>query len=216
MSDVRERISFSTALLAGGKSSRMGRDKALLPSPRAGVVLWRHQWETLAALHPVEMLWSGPDRPGLPANARWIDDFVTNAGPLAGIAACLEAMSTDLLVVLAVDLPRINMEFLAGMLARSSPTSGAVARGENFFEPLAAVYPRRLVRLAQDHLACGRYALQDFVRAAVAENALQVVPLIGSEQLIFQNLNSPSDLEPEPNPSDRSPPAEERRGFFPG
>src|SRR5476651_1092157 len=99
--------SFSAVVLAGGRSTRMGSDKALLSLPGSDLLLWQRQVRVLEELKPEEIFWSGAARPGLPENLRLIADEVENAGPLAGISACLNLLESDLLVVLAIDLPRM-------------------------------------------------------------------------------------------------------------
>ncbi len=147
----------------------------------------------LKQLDPQEILWSGPPRSGMPAAVRIVEDQSVNAGPLAGVSACLDAMQSDLLIVLAVDLPNITLEFLMMMLAFSSLTCGAVASHGDFFEPLAAIYPKGLNVLAREHLAQKRYAMQDFVREAIRIHRLK--SWVETDGSLFKNLNSPADLE---------------------
>ena len=186
--------SFSAVLLAGGASKRMGRDKAQLPIGDSGQLLWQRQWAVLEELAPDEIFWSGP-RPQGPAHARIIEDVVKGAGPLAGISACLEVLRSDLLVVLAVDLPQMNAPFLRSLLARSAKGCGAVAQHGDFFEPLAAFYPKELHALAREHLAQRRYALQDFIREAAQRSAMATISLSEADAPLFRNVNTPSDLE---------------------
>ena len=185
---------FSAVLLAGGKSKRMGRDKALLPAPIPDLLLWQWQLRMLEELKPGEIFWSGPPRPGVPENIRVIPDEVGNAGPLSGISACLHVLQSDLLVALAIDLPRMNAAFLKSLQARCSISCGVVVQHGDFFEPLAAIYPKSLHRLAAEHLRQQRYALQDFVREAVRAGSLQAIPLEERDSPLFKNLNSPADL----------------------
>lgn len=186
---------YSAVLLAGGKSRRMGQDKALLPWPDASGVLWQRQLRVLEELNPAEIFWSGPPRPGLPAHLQLVADVAENAGPLAGISACLEILRSDLLVVLAIDLPHMNAAFLQNLLAQSSPTRGAVVRHEGYFEPLAAVYPRRLHALAVDHLRQKRHALQALIREALPQDLMKEIPFAGSDVPLFRNMNVPADLK---------------------
>jgi molybdopterin-guanine dinucleotide biosynthesis protein A len=187
--------SFSAVLLAGGQSTRMGRDKALLSMPGSDFLLWQWQLRTLEELRPEEIFWSGPGRPNPPGPVRMISDAVENAGPLAGISACLNLLQSDLLVALAIDLPRMNAAFLKTLLTRCSRSCGAVARHGDFFEPLAAIYPKGLHVLAAEHLSQGRYAMQDLVREAVPRGLLQAFPLDERDVPLFKNLNSPADLQ---------------------
>lgn len=187
---------FSAVLLAGGQSRRMGRDKALLSVPGSENLLWQRQLRVLEELKPEEIFWSGVARPDLPGHLHLIADEIENAGPLAGISAGLNALRSDLLVVLAIDLPRMNAAFLRSLLARCSTAArGVVARNDGYFEPLAAVYPKGLHLLATEHLRQNRYALQDFVREAVRQDLLESIPLDKSEVPLFKNVNSPADLE---------------------
>jgi molybdopterin-guanine dinucleotide biosynthesis protein A len=174
--------SISAVLLAGGKSQRMGRDKALMPMPGSGDLLWQRQLRVLEALQPREIFWSGPPRPGLPETVRLVPDMVRSAGPLAGVTACLIEARTDLLVVLAIDLPQMDADYLAALVGRCTPVRGAVPDRAGNFEPLAAVYPALLQDLAADRLRQGRYAMHDFV------------PVSDKDHAKFTNLNWPEDL----------------------
>lgn len=172
----------------------MGRDKALLPVPGSKLLLWQRQLAILDELQPEEIFWSGPARPGLPGHIRIVLDEVENAGPLAGISACLHLLRGDLLVALAIDLPQMNVAFLKKLLARSSSSCGAAARHGDYVEPLAATYPKGLQLLAAEHLRQGRYALQDLIREAGQRGQIEVFPLGDDDASLFKNLNSPDDL----------------------
>lgn len=187
-------LTFSAVLLAGGQSIRMGRDKALLPMPDSDLLLWQHQLGILEEMQPEEIFWSGPSRPGLPAHVRVVADAVENAGPLAGISACLDLLPSDLLLALAIDLPGMNALFLKNLLTRCSPQCGVVAQNGDFFEPLAAIYPKGLQVLVAEHLSQGRHAMQDLIWEAARRGLLQTFPLDKKDIPLFKNLNSPSDL----------------------
>jgi molybdenum cofactor guanylyltransferase len=173
----------------------MGRDKALLPVPGSDLLLWQRQLGILEELRPREIFWSGPVRPGLPEHIRVVFDAVENGGPLAGISACLNALQGDLLVVLAVDLPRMSASFLENLLARCSAGCGVVCRHGDYFEPLAALYPKELHVLAAEHLRQGRLAMQDLVREAVQRKFLEVMSPGEGDLPLFKNLNAPDDLQ---------------------
>ncbi len=171
----------------------MGRDKALLEMP-GGELLWQRQVRTLEQLQPVEIFWSGFPRENLPPHLHVIADKREDAGPLAGVASCLDAMGSDQLVVLAVDLPQMTARYLLALIHCSKPGCGVVARRGDFFEPLAAVYPRELRGLAADHLQQGRNALQEFVREAVKLGFLEAVAVEEISVSLFKNVNTPHDL----------------------
>jgi len=145
-------------------------------------------------MRPREIFWSGPARPGLPGSLRLVSDAVKNAGPLAGLSACLNLLESDLLVAMAVDLPRIDASFLQKLLAQCSPAIGVVCQRGDFFEPLAAIYPRGFRVLAAEHLAQRHHRLQDLVREAVQQGLLRIVSLGEEDMVLFKNMNSPDDL----------------------
>jgi len=186
--------SLSAVLLAGGKSERMGQDKALLRLPGCGLLLWQRQLRVLEELDPQEILWSGPERPGLPEHIRVVTDTIRTAGPLAGVCACLRQAAAELVVVLAVDLPHMDAAYLKSLLCRCTPVRGVVPQLGDEFEPLAAVYPAMLRSLAADRLRQGRYAMQDFVHEAVRRELMEIVPVGAEDAAKFTNLNSPQDL----------------------
>ena len=184
-------MTASAVLLAGGKSTRMGRDKAFLEF--GGRPLWQHQIETLRQLAPAQLLLSGPARP------EWVElelvaDEATNAGPLAGIAAALRKCLTSHLVVLAIDLPKMKPEFLRSLLASCGSESGIVPQAAEGFEPLAAVYPASCLQAAEAALRDRRLSLQHFVQDGIDQGWLQARTISAAEYPLFLNLNSPADL----------------------
>lgn len=185
---------LSAVLLAGGKSQRMGRDKALLELPGSHELLWQRQLHALQKLRPQKIFWSGPARPGLPGDVQLVPDTWSNAGPLAGICACLKLLSSDLLVVLAIDLPRMDAVYLRNLAKRCTADRGVVPQRGELFEPLAAVYPNLVGDLAADRLRQGRYSLQEFVWEALRRELVEAVPIQSGEAAKFKNVNSPEDL----------------------
>jgi molybdopterin-guanine dinucleotide biosynthesis protein A len=181
----------SAVLLAGGRSSRMGRDKAFLEFE--GEPLWRRQLGTLQRLEPAQIMISGS------ARAEWngyeiVTDETVDAGPLAGVAAALQKCATPLLVVLAADLPRMTTDFLRSLLAICGEGRGAVPRAADGFEPLAAVYPASCACLAAAALRSGDFSMQDFIRGAIEQGLLVEQEIFEKETSLFLNLNTPSDL----------------------
>lgn len=182
---------FSAMLLAGGKSTRMGCDKALMPLDK--VPLWQRQIETLRALKPNEIFISGP------AREEWREfetsrDAVTNAGPLGGIAAGLRRCESPLLLVLAVDMPRMNKPFLQSLIQQTALGKGIVPGFANRFEPLAALYPTEALSLAEECLTRRQFFMQHFVREAISRGLLREREILPSEEILFSNLNTAADV----------------------
>lgn len=178
----------SAALIAGGKSTRMGRDKAALIL--RGRPLWRHQLDTLAATGPDTLFVAG-DCTAIPdGEAILFPDEWPDSGPLGGIATALAHTTAPWLLVLAVDMPRVNAGFLARLIAHAEMTGrGAVPMLDDQWEPLAAVYPVTAFPIARQTLTDRRLALRHFIEAA----QLAAFPVAESERGLFANVNTQED-----------------------
>ena len=182
--------SFAAALLAGGRSSRMGFDKAFLLWE--GRELWRHQLEKLRALGG-PMLLSCREAQEFPpvSDLCFVNDLWPDCGPLGGIASCLRAMEEPLLVVIGVDLPHLPAEMLRDLLAASRPECGAVIKRGDLYEPLAAVYPTGVLPLAEEMLHAGDRKMQHFLRRSIESGRMQALDAPPGSGDWFTNWNTP-------------------------
>ena len=108
-----------------------------------------------------------------------------------GVIAALEAAAHDRVAVLAIDLPNLPARWLAELAASASENRGVVGRRGRIFEPLAAVYPRKMLPLARAALNRGDRALQPLLHAAVTAGLLRVRRITTAEAPWFLNLNTP-------------------------
>ena len=189
LSDMTKPVTFSAVLLAAGRSTRMGTDKALLPV--AGRPLWERQVEVLRAVGAREIFFSARlEQTWVPAGARVVCDPVVDAGPLAGIVAALAMCGETHLAVLAVDLPRMEPAWFARLRSTCTPGVGAVGRCGGFYEPLAAIYPQELRPAAEAALVREDYSLQRLLNTTAAQ--FNVRTITDHEAGWFENWNEPS------------------------
>lgn len=117
-------------LLAGGESSRMGRNKAMLDF--RGVPLWRHMRGVLAAAGCRQVLVSGV-LPDLRSGEEATPDVQPGLGPLAGIASVIgahgDALCKDWLLVVPVDLPLLTADALRWLCVQGFDANGAFYAG---------------------------------------------------------------------------------------
>lgn len=185
---------FSAVLLAAGHSIRMRRDKALLELD--GCPMWRRQRDLLKSAGAAEIFLSARSDQAWAETAEGFSGVVRDAsvdsGPLGGITAALERCPPGHLAVLAVDLPHMAPAWLVALLADCTAGVGAVGRSGKFFEPLAAIYPRELLPLAQAALARRELSLQKLLAAGVAQGLLRVREISAAEAPLFTNWNEPT------------------------
>jgi len=186
---------FSALVLAGGRSTRMGRDKARLIV--SGQTLLQRQTGLLRSLGVEQVFLScrpGEYQPG-PGITLLSDNF-PGKGPLAGVERGLQAIGQGLLLVLAVDMPAIDEPILRRLMASCSKTRGIVPLIEGRPDPLAAVYPKISHALALQHLREERLAMSEFVAACYVSGLVGFHPVSQEDRSLFANWNTPSDLPP--------------------
>lgn len=186
----------SGVLLAGGRSTRMGRDKSLLLWK--GQPLWKRQIDVLRNVGVSRLIFSGSSQGPWAENPRIckiVSDTTPNGGPLAGLSAAFEAMQGQWLIVLAVDMPRMKAAYLRASLDFSrSSGCGCVPFWEEKAEPLAAVYPREMGELAAKYLRDGELSLQYWIREGIRKKMIRYRDVKSAEKAFFLNLNTPADF----------------------
>jgi molybdopterin-guanine dinucleotide biosynthesis protein A len=188
-------MKVSAVLLAGGKSRRMGEDKATIVFRNAP--LWRNQLDLLQKLQLQELFISAQtDPPWRPADIKFVPDDQPSCGPLSGIAAALSRMSGDHLLALAIDMPFMAESYLRSLCQKVERGRGVVPLIENRAEPLAAIYPRDAYDDVVGALCGTDFSLQALVGKLVAAGKLQPIQVSEKEKAFFRNLNEPGDLRP--------------------
>jgi len=176
-------------VLTGGKSTRMGRDKAALAyhgeaeSSRVFGLLHEFCPEVFISCRIDQA--DLPGRRGLPQ----IHDVLPGRGPLSGILAAFEARPDATWLVVACDLPRLDRTVVAALVAGRNPFKVATAfQGhEGFPEPLCALYePKARPRLLQ-FLAAG----YDCPRKMLINSPVQVLKPLAGDPLV--NANTPDE-----------------------
>ena len=174
-------------MLVGGNSSRMGRDKALLPF--RGGALAGHVAATVASAAGSAALVGDPQKYGH-LGYPVLPDRSPGTGPLGGIETALSYTAADWNLVLACDMPALSADFLRGLLdaaERLSADALVPAGPSGRLEPLSAVYHRRCQ-------ATLRRALEAGVRKATAALAgLEVARWTVDDAACFENLNTPEE-----------------------
>jgi molybdenum cofactor guanylyltransferase len=180
-------------VLAGGKSTRMGRDKAFVEF-QGRTLLARALEVTRAVSGDVRIV---GDASKFAEFGAVVEDIFRECGPLGGIHAALRASEAELNLMLAVDLPYVSAELLRFLIARARESNAVVtvAQVGEKRQPLCAVYRTEFFAITEAALRAGRYKIDALFAAETAR-------VIGEKELaaggfsagMFRNLNTPQDL----------------------
>lgn len=190
---MKAEVTLSAVVLAGGESKRMGRDKAWVECN--GQPLLALAVAKVRALGIHEIFISGRAGEDYAAfKCPVLYDLEPGFGPLGGIERGLHECTSPLLLVLAVDLPRMTAAFLQALWASCDRLTGGVPKLGDGLEPLAAIYPQRCHAFAFEAIARSRHSARDFADACLHERAAKAFPVPVSEAGCFANWNSPADI----------------------
>jgi molybdenum cofactor guanylyltransferase len=183
-------------LLAGGKSSRMGADKAFLDF--GGQTLLDRALAVMGAVCDRVAIVGDPTQ--FAKYELVVPDIFSGCGPLAGIHAALVHSAAELNLMLAVDMPFVSKELLEFLFAADADDDNqaviTVPRTGKGFQPLCAVYRRDFSTIAEQALRAGKYKIDaafSSVRVRVIEEA--ELAAAGFTEQSFFNVNTPQDWE---------------------
>jgi molybdenum cofactor guanylyltransferase len=220
-------IQRHAVILAGGRSTRMGRDKALLDA--GGVTLIEHLLLTLCPRFErilVSMGAEGPP-PGLKFTLERaaadtgravaaVEDQREANGPLAGVEAALEEIDGSLAFFIAVDAPSVSFELIDAMWdeVEASSATGCVPRWSRGLEPAHAVYSKCLLPRVRSLLDAGERSLQSLaslpaVKVLDLESPATSRRVFGPSPpdlaALFLNLNTAAEYEAWRRTQDKNP-----------
>ncbi len=183
----------SGLVLAGGDGTRMGEDKALVEW--GDEPLFRRQLSLLTAIGigAVGISRAGT-QPALDAGVPTVLDALPGKGPLSGIVSGLGWASHPgengrPLLVLAVDMPLVERDFLRRLLAHAEPARGVAFRVNGRWEPLCAIYPPAALTRAQRLLEEGPSSPTGLVEELASQGMLTSLDLDADEGRVLKSWN---------------------------
>jgi molybdenum cofactor guanylyltransferase len=179
-------------LLAGGKSSRMGSDKAFLEF--RGRTLLERALAVIGHVCPSVAIVGDPAQ--FSNYGSVVEDVYSGCGPLAGIHAALLRSAAELNLMLAVDLPFVYEDLLSYLFSAAEESAAVVTvpRTGKGLQPLCAVYRREFANVADLALRAGKYKV-DAVFGGLSIRIIEEAELenAGFSERNFFNLNTPED-----------------------
>ena len=186
-----KRSELTGIILAGGKSSRLGMNKAT--AEVKGKKLIEHPIQLLDKY--CHQLLISSNQP-LPLPYTIIPDVRKEQGPMVGIYSCLLQSKTPYNIVLSCDMPFLKEEMIELLIGRIERNKIIVpVHGNNLMEPLCAIYPTHTARPMLESIQQKQLTLHEFILTQphyifVINNKMN----FWSEDMFF-NINTPEDLE---------------------
>ncbi|HLF37750.1 MAG TPA: molybdenum cofactor guanylyltransferase, partial [Anaerolineales bacterium] len=184
---------ITLAVQAGGRSSRMGRDKALLPL--GGIPLIEHVLRRTAGLAEEVLITTNRPADLVYLGVRLVADREPGAGALPGLLTALEAAHGETVLLLACDLPFVCRPLLEHLLSLAHEAQVVVPQWKDNLEPLHAVYSNSCANAVRAAMQAGQPRVIDLLprvtQRVVAEAEIAQFDPDGSS---FFNVNTPQDL----------------------
>jgi len=187
-------LTVSGIVLAGGQSSRLGADKSFINVN--GQSLIEHIVAKLTRLSDdVIIVTNSPDEYDH-LEARLVGDIYPGKGALGGIYSGLRAAANAYGLVVACDMPFLDLNLLRYMIILAREHDVVIPRIRGLTEPLHAIYSKNCLEPIDRLLARGGLKIIDFfseVRVRYVEEG--EVDIFDPQHLSFFNVNTPNDLE---------------------
>jgi molybdopterin-guanine dinucleotide biosynthesis protein A len=186
-------------VLTGGKSERMGSDKALLTLPSGEALLERALAVGASVARETRIVGSREKYAAYAWAGEIVEDLYPGQGPLAGIQAALKSSATEWNVVMAVDMPLVSGELLGWLIAQAKQSAAVVtvprAKGGRY-ETLCGVYRKEFGGVAEAALREARNKI-DPLYAQVKMRVLEPdeMAAAGFGPGLFENCNTREDLQ---------------------
>lgn len=181
-----DKKSISAGIVAGGKSSRMKRDKALLEWEGGSMI--KHIADELSSFS--EVLISCNDRDkyadlGIPL----VIDENEDTGPLEGIRRLLDAASCDRVFVCAVDMPFVTKKLVEYLRDKMDPDTDCILiKTSETVEPLCAIYKKTALPAIEEMVEKGQHRIRDLFDKVTVQYADLSEGGFSSD--VVQNLNT--------------------------
>ena len=194
MDDHRTIADAAAVILTGGKSSRMGRPKALLPFDDEPLIA--HIVRRLGRVFAETVVVAAPDQELPPLPVLLVRDQVAYQGPVSGIYHGLKAATRDVCFVTSCDAPFLNLALISHLLSQIADWDVVVPFWQERFQPLHAVYRTKVAPLLKDQLERGELRpISLYGKVRTREFREDEIRRLDPEGFSLLNMNSPADYE---------------------
>ncbi len=178
---------ISAVVLSGGKSSRMGQDKALLAFQNSCFL--QHTIDLLENF--TKSIYISSNTPYRGVQYPIIQDEHVDVGPLTGIYSVLKKINTQKLLVIAVDTPLLDTEVINHLLSGVEPEDQiTVIKTVDGYQMLVAVYDRSILPIIEKQIIGADYKLSNLLKLVQVKEVY-----LEKKQEAFSNINTKEDYQ---------------------
>lgn len=185
---------LTAIILAGGQSSRMGQDKALIVFDGLPLLTRTCQvGQAIAAQIYVITPWPERYQAIIPTSCQLLQETQQHQGPLVGFAQALPQVKTEWVLLLACDLPHLTptalQDWTVSLEKFNSDAIALLPRSSKGWEPLSGFYRVSCFPLLQNYIAQGGKSFQGWL------SQHPVAELLTHDQKVLLNCNTPEELQ---------------------
>ena len=182
------RNDVTVQIMLGGKSTRMGQDKALVTLGGRTLLEWAvERWQNYGG--GLQLSVGSPDRAQLaPEGVPAVADIYSERGPMGGLHAGLLVCKTPLLLLAAVDCPFLSEKEAEPLVAAIGQADACVYTIDGRPQPLFGLYRVECVKLAEEMLVRGENRMNGLLKQ------VNTVYIPVQQEAPFRNLNTPEEL----------------------
>ena len=188
---MTNRISISGFILAGGKSRRMGTDKALLAFQ--GKPLLEHMIKLVEPFCD-NIAISGQNFDYSTFGTKMIPDLYADCGPIAGVFSALKYSVSDWNLLVSVDVPFVNEELFLFLISNIGDYDCIIPKNISGVEPLIGLYHGRILPVIEELIKSGDYRLTNLL-SKLNTRYLDCNDLIKKYPRLFMNINRLEDYQ---------------------
>jgi molybdopterin-guanine dinucleotide biosynthesis protein A len=185
------KYTIPAVIFAGGRSSRMGTDKALLPF--AGYTsLSEFQYNKVSQWFKTVYLSSKSNKFNF--NCPILKDIYKESSPLVGIASIFQILKTDAVFILSVDAPLVNRYVIDKLWEAythdtHANTSAIIAQSPNGLQPLCGIYKRSILPFVLQNISLNKHRLSSLLRDTPSKT------VFFEDDTPFTNLNTQEEYQ---------------------
>jgi molybdopterin-guanine dinucleotide biosynthesis protein A len=180
------------AILAGGKSSRMGEDKGLVAingKPMVEYVI--DQASQISSKIRIISQNNLYEKFGYPVSP----DLIPDCGPIGGIYTALHHATASFVLILSCDIPLISSDFLLYLFKNKVENKVVAPFYNGKYEPMCAIYPKTIKEKLKECIETRQYKMQKLMEDTDAVKILITEELMDRYNHNFKNINYRSDLK---------------------